>query len=277
MRLTEQDQPSSDRTKYADTAAARGIVPSRYAVLVVISHLANQPAPVTIAELSQLTGVHRGTLYRTLESLESEGWVTAEGQPRRFRLTLRLAQLGLRNLRNNQVREMLMPFATELCLRLQKPTNVGFYEQGEVIITDSVALVNEIAIAFPEGLRVPASCLGPGKILLASQPPEELEKVLARPVPRFNERTKTNPEVIRQEIKATRDRGYGWAFGEFGSRLCTVGLVVRDRDGEPVGAIGFVLGQQYAEGPSEDHIAIAQEIQERASAHLGYRPPLLDR
>lgn len=276
MRLTELPEESPVPAKYIDSPFAVGIGPSRHAALFLIQHLANQEAPVTIAELSRLTGMHRATLYRTLESLEAEGWITAEGQPKRFGLTLRLAQLGLRNLRHNHIREGLMPFATEMCLALRTPTNIGFYEDGSVVLTDSIALVNGIAVSFPEGVRIPATCQGSGKILLALQPEAEVDRVLARPIQRFNERTKTEPAEILADLRRARERRYGWAFGEFGSRLCTVGFAVRNRHGAAVGAIGFVLGRQYEQGPPDEMVATARDIVHRASAQFGFRPAFLD-
>lgn len=276
MRLTESAEESPAAARYVDSHLALGIGPSRHAALFVIQYLANQEGPVTIAELSRITGMHRATLYRTLESLESEGWITAEGQPKRFSLTLRLAQLGLRNLRHNHVREALIPFATEMCLELQTPTNVGFYEDGHVVMTDSIALVNGIAVSFPEGVRIPASCQGSGKVLLALQAQPEIDRILARPAQRYTPRTKTDPAEVLADLNLARERGYGWAFGEYGTRLCTVGFAIRNRSGAAIGAIGFVLGRQYEDGPPEDKVSIARDIVHRASAQFGFRPAFLD-
>lgn len=240
---------------------------------MVLSHLANAGAPLTVPELTRLTGVHRASLYRTVESLEAEGWLRSSGQPRRYALSFRLVQLGLRALRHNEVRQTLLPFATDLAIKLRTPTNISFYEDGHAVVTDSIALQDEIAVAFPEGLRIPATSIGPGKVLLAAQPEEEIDRVLLRPLVRFTERTITQPSEIRAELELTRDRGYGWAFGEYGPRLGTVGMVVRDKTGAATASIGFVVGRNH-EGPPSDWLQIAHAVCERAASQLGYRAPL---
>src|SRR5215216_672142 len=146
-----------------EEARTRGISPTKNISLLVLSHLANVEAPLTVPELTRLTGVHRASLYRTVESLEAEGWLSSSGQPRRYGLTYRLVQLGLRALRHNEVRQTLLPFATDLAIKLRTPTNISFYEDGYAVITDSIALQGEIAVAYAEGIRVPATCLGQGK------------------------------------------------------------------------------------------------------------------
>jgi DNA-binding IclR family transcriptional regulator len=265
-----QEDPSERIAR--EELCAQGIYATKNISLLVLSHLANLEAPITVPELTKLTGIHRASLYRTMESMEAEGWLVSKGQPRRYSLTYRFAQLGLRALRHNQVRQTLMPFATDLALQLRTPTNLSFYEDGHAVVTDSIALQNEIAVAFAEGVRIPATCSGPGKILLALQQPEELDRVLRQPIPKYTERTKTDPEEVRAELEITKERGYGWAFGEYGHRLGTVGLAVHDRTGGVTASIGFIVGRTY-EGPPPEWLEIAHAICERASAQLGYRAP----
>lgn len=247
-----------------------GVEPSRTASLVVLAHLANLEAPITVPELARLTGIHRASLYRTVESLTAEGWLVSEGQPRRYVLSLRLAQLGLRALRHHPVRQSLLPFATKLTLELGTPTNISFYEDGFVVVTDSLAVQNGIAVSFPEGVRIPVTANGAGKALLAFQPQAEIGRVLSRPLTRYTQRTQTDPAEVLRELELVRERGYGWAFGEYGSRLGTTGLPVRDRSGAVVAAIGFIVGRKF-EGPPSEWLDAAHRVCDAASSQLGYR------
>jgi DNA-binding IclR family transcriptional regulator len=106
----------------------------------------------------------------------------------------------------------LLPFATDLAIKLRTPTNISFYGDRHAVITDSIALQAEIAVAFAEGIRIPAACIGPGKVLLASQPAEEIERILLRPMAQFTERTITEPAEIRAELELTKQRGYRAPF-----------------------------------------------------------------
>lgn len=236
----------------------------------ILVYLAEATEPLSITELSRRSGIHRATLHRNLESLVNEGWLIRGGRPIRYRLSLRLGQVGLWTLRQNRVREALLPHAMALCVAIQKSTSLAFYEEGSVVFTDSIHLVDGTAVPSPFGNRVPAHTAGPGKMLLAALPAEERARLLAGTLLALTPRTKSDPEELAADLRICRERGYGWSFNEFSeSTGGSVGYAVFDHSRHVVACLTQWIRAE--DEPSEAEIEAGLAAAARASSQLGFR------
>lgn len=62
--------------------------------LAVMQAVGQEQAGVTVAHLSQITGLDRAVLYRLLATLEDQDFVVRDAQTKRFRLSTALIELG---------------------------------------------------------------------------------------------------------------------------------------------------------------------------------------
>src|SRR5919106_749023 len=76
-----------------------------------------------------------------------------------------------------------------------------------------------------------------GTALLAWLPSEELEAVIAQPLPRFTDSTITELGKLRQEMERVRRRGYAVSRGELEGGLWGVSAPVLDRRGRPIAVV----------------------------------------
>ncbi len=244
---------------------------SRHSAMAILAALADQHAPVTVAELASITSLHRASLYRNIEGLADEGLVERiPGTPRRYSIGIEFIRIGLRALRHFELRTLLLPSLVELAGETREACSLLFYDRGEAVGTDSVYLPEAPIVTVAEGVRVPVHCHGMGKIMLAFQPEAEISRVLARPLQRFTDVTITDPEVMREALAQCRDQGFGFSYGELHEDFGTAGFPLRDRQGTAVASLGVrVLRPQ---GPTEGIIASGKAIAARASSVLGYRP-----
>ena len=236
-------------------------------VLALFSYLAASPSPLTSLELSKLTGMHRASVYRNLESLTKEGWLEAEGSPRRYGLTWSFRQLGLLARHHTPAHEVLMAYAVEMCRRLAAPAYIGYYEDGTYIASDVVHLIDGTPIGMPLGSRLFASCASGGLILLAYQDEEEIRRAAHLCVPRYTDKTFTDPDEITEIVHAARENGYAFNFGAFNRESGSFAVPVFDGRGI-FASLGANCGE---EGPTDEAVAIAKDLALRASRELGYR------
>lgn len=94
------------------------------------------------------------------------------------------------------------------------------------------------------GRRTPLHATSSGKVLLAHMPPTLREGLLARSLPRFTERTITGASVLRSELAAVVEQGYGIAVEELELGLAAVAAPIRSHDGKVIAAIS-VSGPVY--------------------------------
>jgi DNA-binding IclR family transcriptional regulator len=242
--------------------------------LEILLFVAQSSEPVSAGAVAAGTAASRTTAYRILDDLCRDGWLRASGSPRRFSPSFRLAEIGIAVLRQNRVRDVLLPHAIELARSTQHFCYVSFYEDGEVIHTDQVVLIAERIFASLSGVRLPAPTAASGKILLAYQPPEEVERVLTRKIEKRASRTKTDPAEIHKDLALCRERGYGLSDRELSEHTVGVAVPVFNAKGQAVASLSVNV-LQPTEGNVADLARQATNVAMRASMELGFRPPVV--
>lgn len=246
----------------------------RQSALVILGALAEQHGPLTVAELAKLTSLHRASLYRNIEGLADEGLVRRiAGTPRRYAVGLEFIRIGFRAIRHFDLRVLLLPALVEFASGVGMPCSLIFYDHGEGVVTDTVHRTEPPIIPVPEGIRTPLHAHGMGRAMLAFQDDEEIDRVLARPLERFTETTTTDAARLREELAKARAAGYAFVWGERHPNFGTAGFPVLDRSGVAVAALGSRV--VVPEGPAPAVISLGKLVSERASAQLGYRPPMM--
>ncbi len=239
--------------------------------LEILSYLGKCDYPVTAPALAEALGASRATMYRTLDDLSRLGWVLAEGRPQAFRPSARVLALGFRCVQYNSVRERALPFAIELAMKVGGMWGIAFYERGDAIFTDRVEVVGDLVVPRLTTERYPAPTTASGKILLAHQSSDEIERVASRPLRAYAANTKRSREEILEEIALTRRRGYGFAERELREDTTGISMPVFGSSGEVVCTLGLSLYLPAREGHLEEAVVAARAAAARASTALGYR------
>lgn len=243
--------------------------------LDILWALAHARWPQSTAEVATAIGVNRASAYRLLEALLDEGWIIGEGHPKRYAVSLRVAEMGAIRLVNDHVRQVALPYMLDLAQAAQNRVLLNFYEHGSVVITDVADILGERAISTLSASRVPAACTASGKVLLAFQPAEEIERVCQQGLPAYTALTKTSPEGIAAEVARSRERGYGTVDRELQPEQSSLGVPVFDHMNHAVAAFGMSVSGSLTDEVIARLLGPARQIAHRASVALGHRPPNL--
>jgi DNA-binding IclR family transcriptional regulator len=256
--------------------------------LDVLWFLAHAPEPVTLAEIVSGTGHSRTTVDRTLARLCESGWVSQEGRPKRFTPGMRVALMGLTMLRLNRARELALRYARELAQTARHSVAISLYDDGDVIFTDMVELRGEHFVHDLGGVRLPAPIMASGKILLAYQPEEEVERVAQCTLSKLMPAGYSDADAFITEIRAFREQGdnphaflaeirtcreHGYAFHAHQEQQ-TAGLAVPvlDQSGRAVYALSITLLLPVDEATVSRLVPVARLIALRATAELQNHP-----
>ena len=98
---------------------------------------------------------------------------------------------------------------------------------------------HSLTIAARVGRRLPACCTASGRVFLAFLPPEAVEPLLNAPLTAYTEKTITSPARLREELEATRQRGYSFDDGEFEDEIRAISAPIRDIDGNVIAAMSI--------------------------------------
>ena len=235
--------------------------------------LAQEPYELPLSELAArlqqpLTSVHR--LITTLVEAE---FVEQDGASRRYRLAGKALWAGTGYLRNSPVYR-----ASFLVMQEAARTSPGLIHLGAlhgewVLYLHTVGSPSRLYLYADTGERRPLHATGLGKAILAWQPSELVNRVIARKLPRFTKHTICSPNELREELKAIRQRGYAIDNEEGVVGLRCAAAPIFDASGVSVAALSMSAPLQVLSNQALE--AAAAQVREAAmkiSVQLGFRP-----
>jgi IclR family KDG regulon transcriptional repressor len=231
--------------KGTDLEAQTGEAPKIYNVRAVeramriLSSFDGQHAELGVSEIAQATGLHKSTTHRIMMTLLNGGFLERTADGERFRLGLRLVELGMSALRGLDIRRAAFPYMEQLVERFQEICTLSMFDRDQVLYVEVVHSQHSLTIGARVGRHLPPHCTASGKVLLAFLPTEVVEPVLNAPLAVYTEKTITSPDQIRDELKAVRQRGYALADEEFEVGVWAISAPIRDIDGNVIAALSI--------------------------------------
>ena len=189
-----------------------------------------------VSELARRTGLSKSTAFRVLAMLERNAMVERTGTD--YRLGARLRELGrTEDSRNqDQIRDALMPFLTELYGMTQHTVHLATLHGTDVVYLAKLYGRRSVTAPSRIGGKLPAHCTAVGKLLLAYEP-AAASRALSEPLRSLTPRSTCNREELVTDMRAVlRD---GVAFDYEGSQLGVncVAAPVFTRGGRPLAAM----------------------------------------
>jgi DNA-binding IclR family transcriptional regulator len=205
--------------------------------LAVIEVLAGGARPLTLSELSHLTGLPKSTLHRLMQVL-TDLRLAARTESKSYELGDYLFQLAApRGLAKVQsFSSAITPFLLELFQLTRRIVSVGMLSGTKVQHAGTLYDHEHGRLATALRQPVPAHCSAAGKLLLAKglRPPVEL----AGPAPAAYTRwTVTGADRMKREFELIRRTGLSYARSEYVPGLVEVAAAVHLGNADPVAAI----------------------------------------
>jgi len=207
--------------------------------MLILSAFDGEHADRGVSEIAQAIGLHKATTHRIMMTLLNGGFLKRAPDGERFRLGLRVVELGLGALRGLDLRRAAFPYMQQLVERFDETCDLGIFDRGWVLYVEVVHSEHSLTIAARVGRRLPAYCTASGRVFLAFLPPEVVEPILTEPLMPCTEKTTTSLAHLRGELEATRQRGYALDDEEFEEGIRAVSAPIRDIDGNVIAAMSL--------------------------------------
>jgi DNA-binding IclR family transcriptional regulator len=164
---------------------------------------------ISASELVESLQIPKVSVYRFLRFLTKNGFISHNRQTKKYRLGLKIFELGSIVLKNFDFREVAFPLITELSNRSGETVHLGVLDNQQVVSIESVESNQTLRISMPVGKRVYLHSTGVGKAILASLSDEEIKEIVRQKgLPRFTENTIADADQLLKEIQTIRTRGY---------------------------------------------------------------------
>lgn len=160
-----------------------------------------------VSELARRSGLPKSTAFRLLGTLESSGYVERVG--RAYQLAWRLFELGngVSACRPRGLRDVAIPFLSDLQARTKLVTQLAVLDDGDVIYLEKIRCHESVRIPSNVGGRVPANCCGLGKAMLAFSDPETIRDVVERGLARRTPYSIVDPGRFVAELRRIHASG----------------------------------------------------------------------
>jgi len=243
--------------------------------LAALAILARSSSDCSLAELCPALKLHKSTVHRLMMVLEQHRMVVKNPDTGRYRLGLRLYELGSRAIDGLDLRGRARPYLDRLQDEFGETVFFCILDEGQVFYVEKVESQRSVRTACTVGSRAPAYCTAVGKAMLAELAEVEVNKIVRRwglkPV---TPNTITTASALKVELKAVRSRGYAIDEEEKEEGLRCIGAAVRSHSGKLAAAMS-VSGPAFRM-TKERVPEIGRALMEAASklsAELGYQAP----
>ena len=225
-----------------------------------------------ISEISQCMELSKSTVYGLVNTLTTYGYLEQNLETKKYRLGMKLFELGSVVEKHLDVRNEARPFCEEISKQYGQTVHLATHYEGEVVYIDKFDMPDFLITYSQVGKRAPMSCTGVGKAMLAYLPWEYSQKhVIETGFALKTPKSIKNEEELKLELETIRNRGYAIDDEEIEIGLRCVAAPVFNHKGEPVAAISLSgmankMTEEVVEQMSRDVMECAANI----SSHLGY-------
>ena len=257
-----------------DVENGRQSVKSLFKMLEVLEAFSSTEPELSVVEIARRTGLPRTTVHRIVDSLRSVGFLEQDASRDRYRLGLKLFELGGSALMNLPLYREAPPFVDTLAKLSGEDVHLCIFDGAQMVFVNRRSQIaprpHNTVITMEAS---PCHSTGVGKAALAFQSDVVIDRVIRAGLPRFTPNTIVEPKRLKAELAAIRTRGYSIDDCEHEPELRCVGAPIRNSAGRVFAAIS-------ASGPTKrvtpDRVPELARIvtthAELLSIRLGYEP-----
>lgn len=264
MAVERRQRASKARTRLSSVANA----------LRLVKAFSDEESEIGISDLARRLGLAKSTVHRLASTLLEEGVLEQNAGDEKYRLGLALFELGALVRRRMDFTAAARPFLRMLMEKTGETAHLAILDHGSVLYMITHESQQAIRVSSNVGTRAPAHSTAVGKALLAFQPEEWIDRVVASGLPPSTPNTITDAKALRRELAAVRARGYAVDDEESEVGLRSMAAPIRADSGNVVAAISVAGPAHRMARKTLLHWSRALvRAADAASQRLGWQPP----
>ncbi|MCP4472872.1 MAG: IclR family transcriptional regulator [Gammaproteobacteria bacterium] len=250
----------------SDLTENKGIL-NRYALVLDI--LAATPGGMTLTEITQASGLPRGTTHRLIGALRDVGYIEPINGRKVYVPGARLLRMLHLGTPDEGIARIVHPVLDEL---------VGRYRETAFLAKLGGQQVRTVAMAVPSGenqsyvspgLIMPVHATASAKVIFAYQDEAFANEILRQPREAFTPKTLVGIEQIRAELKRVQDLGYAICDEELDLGVFSYACPVEIEKIGVIYSVGLVgLTERLKQCPRNDIIADLNVAADRIASLL---------
>ncbi len=194
---------------------------------------------LSLTNLCAATGYPKSTVHRLLSAMRETGLLDQEEGRDRYRLGMKLFELGNTVLANMDLHREARPFVDALTRQGGQAVHLAVFDGRRAVVIHRADSSPDKFLAAHTIEQAPVHCTSVGKAILAFQPDAVVQKIIAAGLTRYTETTITDPARLRAVLATVRETGYALDEGEHQPGLRCIGAPIRDQRGSVIAGISL--------------------------------------
>jgi IclR family transcriptional regulator, pca regulon regulatory protein len=208
--------------------------------LLVLMAFGSERRSMKLPEIAMAAGIGKSAAQRFTFTLEALGYLRKDPTTKRYSLSPKVLELGLRYVHADWLVEHANPHLLELNRLSGETVNLSEPDGQDMVFVARFPGHKQIAVHMPLGRRLPMFCTASGRAYLSARPEDEAEAIIGGSdlVP-YTPRTMTEREQVLDLIRQARRDGYAFAEEEYYRGDINVAAPVLGAGGRSVAAINI--------------------------------------
>lgn len=209
-----------------------------------------------ITELSRRLGLTKSAVYRIVKTLEEEKVVYKNAKTNKYQLGLKMFEIGSVIFNEMEISQVAIPMIEKVKSKLAGDIHLATYDQGDIIYLLRLGQKKKTWLKI--GRRIRSHTNAAGKLLLAFQEDEEIQRVISTNLEKYTHKTITCPATLLKELKKIRTKGYATSAEEFVENVYSIAVPIYNDSGTVIAAISLTRETPFPEYQTKE---IVRELQ----------------
>jgi len=220
-------------------AAKRKRLSSVATAIQLLKCFSEDQVDIGISDLSRRLGVAKSTVHRLAATLVSDGLLEQDRESGKYRLGIALFRLGALVRRRMDISSQGRPFLYALREKTNETVHLAILDGTEIMYVYNLESTQAIRMRSDLGVRKPAYCTAEGQAILAFQPQEVVDEVIAHGLLPRTPQTITDAGKLLKALAAVRQRGCAIEDEESEIGMRGISAPIRNDAGDVVASVGL--------------------------------------
>jgi IclR family KDG regulon transcriptional repressor len=186
-----------------------------------------------VTEISEKLELTKSTVHGIIKTLEHRGYLEQNPMNQRYKLGIKLFELGNLVASNMNITKLAIANIHELVAELNETVHLVVLEGSHVIYVEKVEAQSALRMYSQLGKRAPMYCTGVGKAILAFMENQRIEQIISSTeLTSFTPHTLVTEQAIKDDLQKIRQRGYALDDEEIELGLRCVAAPIFNHEGK---------------------------------------------
>lgn len=195
---------------------------------------------LTLSEISERVKKPKSSTLNLLRTLEQAGLVSRVTESGHYQLSIKMMEYAYNVRANLPIVQYAMPFLEEIQGLAGENVYLTTHVGGRVFYLECLYPTVRTGSYSVQGKTLPMHCTGVGKAMLSALPDDDVDLIIdLHGLPRLTPNTIVEKDLLKQELREVRLRGYALDHEEESLGVKCVAVPIRNKAGYGVGAISI--------------------------------------